>query len=352
MGKRRKSMVSLDSGILKKLMQEKLFEKGVNDNAVHHAVSSLIQTSLRGVDSHGINLFPHYCRAVDSGRINKKNEMVINRTAASTAIVDAKDSFGHHSGAVAMDYAIELAAETGIAAVNVTNSTHFGAAAYFALRAAEKNMLGFSFTNADALVKAFNSQKAFFGTNPICFTAPLLNEEPLCLDMATSLVSWNKINNYRRTNEAIPAHWAYDENGISTTDPHIAKSLSPAGEYKGFGLGMMVDILCAVITGGLISKDILPMYNSPIEAQRKISHFFMAIDIQKFSSPDTFKANLQSMADRIRMLPKLSEEEVMVPGDPEKKQFAERIKSGIPMDDIKFGEFMEISNSFENAVIS
>jgi len=344
-------MVKLDSVILAELMQQILLDKGVNKDAVHHAVSSVVQTSLRGVDSHGINLFPHYCRAVDSGRINRHNQMEIKQTGASTAIVDAKDSFGHHSGAVAIDYAVDLAAETGIAAVNVTNSTHFGAAAYFALRAAEKNMLGFSFTNADALVKAFNSQKAFFGTNPICFTAPLANEEPLCLDMATSLVSWNKINNYRRTNEPIPAHWAYDEHGISTTDPHVARSLSPAGEYKGFGLGMMVDILCAVLTGGLISKDILPMYNSPIEAQRKISHFFMAIDIAKFSSPDAFKANLQSMVDRIRMMPKLSEDEVMVPGDPEKKAYAERIKSGIPMDDIKFGEFMEISDSFKKAVI-
>lgn len=344
-------MVRLESSVLETLMRNILLEKGVNDDAVHHVVSSLTQTSLRGVDSHGINLFPHYCRAVDSGRISKKNEMVINQTAASTAIVDAHHSFGHHAGAVAIDLAIQLAAETGIAAVNVTNSTHFGAAAYFALRAAEKDMLGFSFTNADALVKAFNSQKAFFGTNPICFTAPLLNEGPLCLDMATSLVSWNKINNYRRTNEPVPAHWAYDEHGQSTTDPHIARSLSPAGEYKGFGLGMMVDILCAVLTGGLISKDILPMYNSPIEAQRKISHFFMVIDIHKFSSPETFKTNLQNMADRIRMMPKLSDDEVMVPGDPEKKFFAERIKSGIPMDDIKFGEFMEISDSFKKATL-
>ncbi|MES2780160.1 MAG: Ldh family oxidoreductase [Bacteroidota bacterium] len=333
-------------------METILLEKGVNKDAVHHVVSSILQTSLRGVDSHGINLFPHYCRAVDSGRVNKQNVMVINQTAPSTAIVDAVDSFGHHSGAVAMDYAIKLAGETGMAAVNVTNSTHFGAAAYFALRAANHNMLGFSFTNADALVKAFNSQKAFFGTNPICFTAPLLNEEPLCLDMATSLVSWNKINNYRRTNETIPAQWAYDEFGQPTTNPHVAKSLSPAGEYKGFGLGMMVDILCAVITGGLISKDILPMYNSPIEAKRKISHFFMAIDIQKFSAPDMFKANLQGMVDRIRLLPKLSEGEVMVPGDPEKKYYADRIISGIPMDDVKFEEFMEISQSFKKAVIN
>ncbi|ETR65342.1 MAG: hypothetical protein OMM_14403, partial [Candidatus Magnetoglobus multicellularis str. Araruama] len=84
----------------------------------------------------------------------------------------------------------------------------------------------------------------------------------MCLDMATSLVSWNKIKNFRRNDQKIPEHWAYNNNGEQVTDPHKAVSLSPAGEYKGFGLGMMVDILCSVLAEGLISKDILPMYTS------------------------------------------------------------------------------------------
>jgi ureidoglycolate dehydrogenase (NAD+) len=331
-------------------MREVLSQKGVNEESLSHCVSSLIQTSLRGVDSHGINLFPHYSRAVDSGRINKNPEFRFNHTASGTGILDADHAFGHHSGAHAINKAIELAGQNGISAISVINSSHFGAAAYFALMAAEKGMLGFSFTNADALVKASGAKKAFFGTNPICFTAPLKNEEPLCLDMATSLVSWNKVMNKRRTDEMIPPHWAYDNDGKSTENPHEARSLSPIGDYKGFGLGFMVDVLCAVLAGGLISKDILPMYNSPIEARRRVGHFFMAIDISKFSELESFCDYLQNTVDRIRQMEALPGEKVMVPGDPEKKFEKERLITGIPVDDVKFEEFLVVDSGFHNCL--
>ncbi|MBI1770258.1 MAG: Ldh family oxidoreductase [Bacteroidetes bacterium] len=344
-------MKHLDDSRLKKLMQKSLSDRKVTDEAILHVTESLIQTSMRGVDSHGINLFPHYCRAVDAGRVVRNPEIKINKTAESSAVIDAGHAFGHHVGALAIDLAVELASKTGIAAIGVKNSSHFGAAAYFALRAATKGYIGFSFTNADALVKAHSSKDPFFGTNPICFAAPLANESPFCLDMATSLVSWNKINNYRRMNQPIPAHWAFDKEGKPVIDPHLAKSLSPIGEYKGFGLGMMVDVLCAVLFGGLISKDLLAMYTSPIEAQRKIGHFFMAINISKFNSLDAFTRDLQSMVDRIRSLRKSDEsQELMVAGDPEKNCVKEREVSGIPMDEIKFEEFLSLSPDFKTAL--
>ena len=141
-------------------------------------VASLIQTSLRGVDSHGIQLFPHYLRAVASGRVNAKPVLSVVKTGSSSATLDAMDWFGHHAGAVAIDAAVELAKASGVGAASVGQSTHFGAAAYFALRAANAGCIGFSFTNADALVKAFNASKPVFGTNPVCFTAPLRTEDP------------------------------------------------------------------------------------------------------------------------------------------------------------------------------
>ncbi len=346
-------MLLLNHQILHDQMNEKLLARGVNGTSVKHVVDSLISTSLRGVDSHGINLFPYYCRAVESGRIAKDPKIEIKMTSESAAVIEADDAFGHHSGAVAIDLAVELAGKTGIAAVGVKHSTHFGAAAYFALRAAEKGFIGLSFTNGDALVKAYSSKEPFFGTNPICFTAPLADEGPFCLDMATSLVSWNKINNYRRNNAPIPAHWAFDKDGRSVVDPHLAKSLSPIGDYKGFGLGMMVDILCGVLMGGLTSKDILPMYTSPIEVKRKISHFFMAIDVSKFILLKTFAEKLQHIVEDIRNLPRLEgAQPMMVAGDPEKISETERRISGIPVDEIKFGEFLELSQDFETALVS
>jgi LDH2 family malate/lactate/ureidoglycolate dehydrogenase len=344
-------MKHLEINALKELMRDTLNKKNLTGEAILHVTESLIQTSLRGIDSHGINLFPHYCRAVDSGRIARDSKIKINKTAESSAVIDANNAFGHHAGAVGIDLAVELAKTTGMGAVGVKNSSHFGAAAYFALRAAEKGFIGLSFTNGDPLVKAYASKDAFFGTNPICFAAPLASEGPFCLDMATSLVSWNKINNYRRVNRPIPSHWAFDKEGKPVTDPHLANSLSPIGEYKGFGLGMMVDILCAALIGGITSKDLLPMYTSPIGAQRKIGHFFMAIDISKFNLLTTFTRDLQNMVDRIRSLPGLDDhQKLMVAGDPEKNSAKERIVSGIPMDDIKFEEFLSLSPDFKTVL--
>ena len=238
--------------LLSLLMTNELHKREVSPGAVKNVVECLIQTSLRGVDSHGINLFPHYCKAVDAGRINSSPHITITAISDSTAILDADHTFGHHAGAIAMSEAIRISKKSGIGAVSVKNSTHFAAAAYYGLMAADNDCIGFAFTNADSLVKAANAKEAFFGTNPICFTAPLNTEGPLCLDMATSLVSWNKIVNFRREEKTIPSNWAFNQHGLPISDPHKAVSLNPAGEYKGFGLGMMVDILCALLSNSII----------------------------------------------------------------------------------------------------
>ena len=347
-----KSMIYLKSEVLSNAMKQVLNELDLNNISMNHVVDSLIQTSLRGVDSHGINLFPHYCRAIKSGRINNNPNIEIKQTGDSSAIVDADHAFGHHVGAVAMDYAVKLAKNTGIAAVNVKNSTHFGAAAYFGFLAADKDCLGFAFTNADALLKTYGSAEAFFGTNPICFTAPLKDEHHLCLDMATSLVSWNKLMINKSRNLDIPDNWAFDRDGKRVTDPNAAISLNPIGDYKGYGLAMMVDILCGILAGSLTSKDILPMYTSPINEKRYLSHFFMALNVNKFFEVEIFKQNLQNVVNRLRSLDPIDKgKSVMVPGDPEKKFYEIRIQKGIPTDETKYEELLAISDIFRDTVI-
>ncbi len=345
-------MTKYEGSLLKAEIYKTYISIGVNETSAKLAAESMVQTSLRGVDSHGINLFPHYFRSFQSGRLNKNPDFKFYQTKGSTALLDADHALGHHSGIVAMDKCIEMAEKNGIGACTVANSSHYGASSFFGLHAAKKGYIGMSFTNADALVKSHNGKKSFFGTNPICFCAPLDGEEPLCLDMATSLVSWNKIKNYRRADESIERHWAFDDNGNPVTNPHQATSLSPAGDYKGFGLGMMVEILCAMLSGSVMAKDMLAMFTSPPEAQRQVSHFFMAFDINSFSSEDLFKSNLTNMVQRLRQESTIGEDSVMAPGDPEKKAFAHRIKDGIPCFDEIIKEYIDINPAFEKCIIN
>lgn len=345
------SIYRYDAERLRQWMLIEMEKRNVAHYVAANVVSSVIETSLRGVDSHGINLFPHYCAVSQSGRINLTPNLIRSQTSASLAILDADWSFGHHAGALAMTYAQELASETGFALVNVTNSSHFGAAAYFSLRAARDDFMSFAFTNADSLVKAHNAKEAFFGTNPVCFAAPMDGEDPLCLDMATSTIPWNRIKNHRIENQSIEPGLAFDADGNTVADPHRAVSLAPTGSYKGFGLGLMVEVICSVLTGGIIGKDIAPMYAN-IANHRDIRHAFIALDLSKITDVGRFKAQITDMARRIRSLDPLGMDEVMVPGDPEKKAMSKRTVIGIPVNSIVHDAFMAIDSSIDSVVMS
>lgn len=343
-------MKFFDATRLRIAMIEQLSSQGVVAESCRHVADALIQASLRGVDSHGINLFPHYCKVVETGRINSIPSMKIVQDAPAAAVLDADHAFGHHAGHYGMQIAMEKAAAVGVGAVNVRNSTHFASAAYYGLAAAEGGFIGMSFTNADSLVRAHGSAKAYFGTNPICVTAPLASEEPLCLDMSTSVVSFNRIKNHRARNEAIDANWGSDAQGTPTTDPHQVATLTPLGSYKGFGLGLIVEMLCGVLAGGPYAHQILPMFTQ-LSAQRSISHFFMAIDPGRFLPLDQFRLRLQEMVDHVRSLPALdTTHAVMVPGDPEKHTVSLRTQEGIPVEEAKAAEFLALSSRFDLAL--
>lgn len=342
-------MPILDSETLAARMRHALVAAGVGAESTDAVVSSLVETSLRGVDSHGVNLFPHYFHAALAGRIAKQPNITVRSQHRGVASVDADHAFGQHAGSFAISLAQELAADFGISAVSVADSTHFGAAGYFALQAARNGLAAFSFTNADALIRVAGGKQPYFGTNPICFAAPLANEDPFCLDMATSTVSWNKVGNCNRTGTPLEPGWADDAEGQPTCDANAAAMLEGLGGYKGYGLSMMVELLCGMLSGGPVGRELLPMYRAPLEARRHLSHFFVAIDLDHFVGREAFAGRLQGIVDDIRKQPHTGEP-VMIPGDPEKKTFLRRKQEGIPMDDEKFSEYCAISPDFSQAV--
>ena len=194
---------------------------------------------MRGVDSHGIRLLPHYTRSALSGRKNPKPNYSYTQKFPAFGALDADNTFGHAAGFKAIGYAMGMAKEFGIGAVAVSNSSHPGAMASFVLKAARDGYVAFAFTNADSLLRSHGGQRAYFGTNPTCFAAPRIEDEPFCLDMAPTIFSWNKLLTYREKGEKLPGEYAADEHGIPTSDPDLARSILPIGTYKGFGLAAM-----------------------------------------------------------------------------------------------------------------
>ena len=305
---------------------------GVSNEILEPVAKGLVWTSMRGIDSHGIRLLPHYLKAVKNGRINIKPDMKFIQTAPSTGLLDADDTFGHTAGMEAMKYAVELANESGIGAVSVYNSSHCGALSYFAHEAAKNNMIGFAFTHATARIKSPGSSRPFFGNNPMCMVAPMLNEEPFCYDAATSAITFNAVKAAAAEGNELDYGLVADINGEVTTDPSKAEQLLPIGDYKGFGLSMVVDILCALLSGMPSGNNVSQMFGDSMDKKRKLGHFFCALRIDAFKDITSFKSELKELADRVRNEPTIdSLKKVMVPGDPEKKRYKDNLKMGIKM---------------------
>ena len=243
----------------------------------------------------------------------------------------------------AIDIAIEMAKVQGIGTVAVSNSSHPGAMASMALKAARKGYLAFAFTHADALILSHGGTRPYFGTNPICFAAPREEQEPYCLDMATSIVSWNRVISNRNSSKPLESGIVADEYGKPTTDPHKAAAVIPTGSYKGYGLSSMVDILCGVYTGMAFGRSIPAMFTTQMTEQRKLGQFYMVMRSDGVISKEEFMNFMQQMTDEVRAEPAIDGESVMLPGDPQMICAKKRMKDGIPIDDSTLDALVALS---------
>jgi len=296
----------------------------------------LLDADLAGIESHGIAHLawhPGYAPGFRRGVINPRPEVRVLRDSPVAATWDADGGLGVLIAARAMDAAIEKASATGIGMVAVTNGRHFGAAGYYARMAAERDMIGMAMCNVPPLAVASGSLDRAFGTNPIAFAAPVEDSHPFLLDIATTAVAGGKLEIAARQGKPIPPGWAVDGDGNDSADPLILRSggaLQPLGSYsetsshKGYGLGLMVDILTGVLPG---------MGSAIFEGARMQGQWFAAWRIDAFRDVAEFKADMKRMAGHLRGLrPRPGVEAVLVPGDPEARAREERTRLGIPLD--------------------
>lgn len=337
----------IPAGALKKFAYRVLLSAGVRSDVSRYVAEGLVQTSVRGVDSHGIRLLPHYLRGVAGGRINPEPRYIFRRTSASTGLLDADHTFGHAAGMEASRHAIKLAKKAGTGHVAVCNSTHFGAAAYYALEIAKHDMIGMAFTNTDALVRTYAGRRAFLGNNPIAFAAPCRDEEPFCLDMATSIVTFNKIRQWKEQGALAPAGVGADRDGRETRDPNKIYTLLPIGGYKGYGLSMVIEILCGFLTGMLYGPYIPKMFEAPMSAKRLLGHFIIAMRIDCFQKKSVFKKRMSCLMRELRSEPRMERHQpVQVAGDPEKRTQRERERRGIPLTAKEYDELRAIGEEY------
>lgn len=326
----------------------KVFRKVKLDDFNARAVShGICEASLRGVDSHGIKLFPHYVKSSILGRKNARPKFRFYKKLDSAYLLDANNGFGLAAGVKAINKGMEVAKKKGICMIGVKNSSHPGALASIALPAAKKGFIAFAFTHADSLQLTFGGREPFFGTNPICFVAPRGNQEPFCLDMATTQISWNKLLNFKRLKKKLPKNTAADYNGKITNNPNLAKSLLSIGDYKGFGLAAMIEIMCSVFLGMNFGKHIPPMYKSSMSKPRKLGQFYLILRSDAFVKKNNFIRNLDKMCKKVKNQKKRKNSKIYLPNDKEILSSKERSKNGIPIDNILYDEIKNISKKYK-----
>lgn len=341
-------MRTLPAETLDRIMRSALLRRGLSAEHAGWVVDGLLETSLRGIDTHGVRLFPTYIAELDGGRSRARPEMVWvdqadGGSARAARLLDAGGALGLVAGRFACDEAVRLARENGVGAVAVRSSNHFGAGSVYTLAMARQGVLGLSFTNSDALVAPFNGLRPFFGTNPVSMAVQAEGEELFCADFATSQVSYSKVKHHKAQGIPLQPGWAVTAEGrdVVETEEEVS-ALKPLGGHKGQCLGMMVEILCAVLTGMPLDHELSHLYIEPYDEPRKVSHLFLALDVAAFQSPGAFRAGLSRFLGLVREQPAVDGEKVVVPGDPEAASAAARRLQGIPLEEAELAAFERI----------
>ncbi|ODB35884.1 hypothetical protein BB427_16385 [Pseudoalteromonas sp. BMB] len=305
---------------LAKIMHLKLAQLGVDKDQADLLVSGLVDTSLRGIDTHGIRLFSVYVQEFMHGRSRVSPEFKWEQRKRATSLLDAGHANGVIAASIAMEKAQSLAEQHGIGSVVVKNTNHIGAASVYTLRAAEKGLIGICMTNSDPLVSIDNSSKAFLGTNPIAIAAPGLGSDVFNLDMATSQVAYSKIRKCAQQGEPIQDNWLSGD--VASGD----FALLPLGGYKGAGLGMMVQILTALLAGGPHDIELTHLYDEPFNEPREITCTFICIDPASFMEPGIFYRRMSEFMTIARA----HSDNVTLPGDKEAESYKFRSINGVP----------------------
>jgi L-2-hydroxycarboxylate dehydrogenase (NAD+) len=323
---------------------------GVPENDARIVGKVLICADIRGVESHGMHrLGSYYGSRISKGYIDPKTPFKIIKETETTALIDGGNGLGQVVSHKAMRRAIEKAKKSGIGAITIRNSNHYGIAGYYALMALEEDMIGISLTNSQPLVAPTYGKTAIIGTNPIAIAAPSGKKYPYLLDMATSAVAYGKIQLYDKKNEKIPIGWGIDEEGQVTNDPKAIKpgghgALLPLGGmeitagYKGYGLALFVEVMCSLLSGG----NFLTNVGGPAKPDPTgVSHFFMAINIDAFRPVVDFKNSMDQMIEILKNAPLATgREEILIAGEKEFNYARFNQRFGVPMikpivDDLK-----------------
>lgn len=323
----------VDHKVLTEFATEIFIKSGMKKADAQYCSEALVLTNLWGIDSHGVLRLQAYFRRLQKGAMNPVPRIKQIKGAMGLEVLDGDDGLGFLTARAAMNRAIELAKNYNLGAVGVIKSNHCGAAALYARLAAEKGMVGISMTNVVPNMVVPGGARPITGNNPIAVAVPTFGEFPFVLDISLSVVAGGKLILASKKKEKIPFDWATDKDGRPTDDPDkgFAGFLLPLGAHKGFGLSLVIDILCGVITGGAFQNHLRGMYKYPDDPSLT-GHFMLALNPQVLMTMEELKVRMTEFYQTIKASPMWdSSKEMLMPGEIEYRTAKDRQQNGIPL---------------------
>jgi L-2-hydroxycarboxylate dehydrogenase (NAD+) len=339
---------------------QKVFQAlDLSESDARMSADALVAANLRGIPSHGVGRLWRYVNGIVSGLMLPTAQVETLMDTPSSVVVDAHGTMGAPVSVRTMTKVIDKASLSGAAFGCVRDSNHFGIAAYYALMALPHDMLGLAMTNSGMLAVPTFGCHPMFGTNPLAFAAPADQEKGFVLDMSTTVVTRGKIELYERRGKPVPEGWVVDGAGRPAVDARtILQDLSRgtgggilplggAGElfggHKGYGLAVMVDILCAVLSGAPFGPSVVDTETS----SARVSHFFGAIRIDRFRDPQDFRRDMDRMLSDLRSsVPMEGAERVYFAGQKEFEQEERCRCEGVPVSKATYQEICAIGARF------
>ncbi len=296
---------------------------------------ALVAAEADGLAGHGLSRVPAYADQAKAGKVDGKASPELRQTAPAALTIDARDGFAYPAIALGLARARDLVAETGIVAIGVTNSHHFGAAGYHVEPLAANGLVALAFGNSPAGIAPWGGRRAIFGTNPIAFACPRRGAAPLVIDLSLSKVARGRIMVAAQKGEAIPEGWALDAEGRATTDAKaaLAGTMLPMGDAKGYALVLMVEILAAALTGARFGFEASSFFDAKGPPPR-VGQFFLVLDPVRFAGHG-FAQRVAELANEI-----LSGPGTRLPGERRLKLRAKAAADGIAIPDALHAELV------------
>ena len=315
-------VLTLDA--LGELTARVLERAGASPTMARAAAQALVTAEAEGLPTHGVSRAPLYAQHLCEGRVDGKAKPRIVKRKGATCLVDARGGLAYEASALAVREAIARAKRYGSAVCGVTNSHHFGAAAYHLEPVARSGLVALAFTNSPAAINAWGGKRSFYGTNPIAAAFPRRHAPPVIVDLSLTEVVRGKIMLYAKEGRPIPTGWALDREGRPTTDAQAALtgSLAAIGGVKGTMLALVVELVCCALMGAAFSFE-NDSYFEPGNKPR-IGHAIVAIDPDALAGAEQYLNRIEVLIARM-----LEDEGVRLPGTRRHASRAHAEKHGV-----------------------